>query len=443
MRATLSNDIDWVGAVDWNIRDFHSYETPRGATYNAYLVRDEKTALVDTVKAPFAGELLRNVASLCELSRVDYVVCNHAEMDHSGGLPEVLRAMPQATLVCDKKCAAALAGHFDASAWKTRIVATGDEIPLGRRTLRFIETPMAHWPESMATYVPEEKLLFSMDMFGQHLATSERFDDQVDLPAVMDEAKTYYANIIMPYGRAVLESLERLSRLGEKGDSPHLPERPVPFFPRMIAPSHGLIWRTHAAEIMAAYRGWANHRARPKVLVLYDTMWESTAAMAQAILEGATRPEEMGTGSEPSSSASAKPASGEVPVPISSWRVSASLIHVRRTNLTRIAAEVLDAAAVAVGSPTLNRGMMPAVAAVLCYLDGLRPQGKAAVAFGSYGWGQGGPEAIDKALRGLDWEILREPLRARWRPTPEVLAECRRTGAMLAERAAEIAAGVS
>ncbi len=421
MNHTLCDHIDWVGAVDWNIRDFHSYETPRGATYNAYLVRDEKTALIDTVKAPFAGELLRNVASLCELSRVDYVVCNHAEMDHSGGLPEVLRAMPQATLVCDKKCAAALAGHFDASAWKTRLVATGDEIPLGRRTLRFIETPMAHWPESMATYVPEENLLFSMDMFGQHLATSERFDDETDLPAVMDEAKTYYANIIMPYGRAVLQSLDQLSGL-EIGT---------------IAPSHGLIWRTHAAEIVVAYRDWANRRARPKVLVLYDTMWESTAQMAQAIVEGANRPE-MGTGSEPRCAVSPERASCEVPVPIFP-PVSASLIHVRRTNLTRIAAEVLDAAAVAVGSPTLNRGMMPAVAAVLSYLDGLRPQGKAAVAFGSYGWGQGGPEAIDKALRGLDWEIVREPLRARWRPTPEVLAECRRIGAMLAERAAAIA----
>ena len=180
----------------------------------------------------------------------------------------------------------------------------------------------------------------------------------------------------------------------------------------MIAPSHGLIWRTHAAEIVAAYRDWASHRARPKVLVLYDTMWESTAAMAQAILEGATRP-----------------------------GVSASLVHVRRTGLTRIAAEVLDAAAVAFGSPTLNRGMMPMAAAVLSYLEGLRPQGKAAVAFGSYGWGVGGPEAVQEALRRLDWEILREPLRARWRPTPEVLAECRRTGGLLAERGSDCRGG--
>jgi anaerobic nitric oxide reductase flavorubredoxin len=391
MNATLRENIDWVGAVDWNIRDFHSYETPRGATYNAYLLRDRKTALIDTVKAPFAGQLLRNIASLRDPSSVDYVVCNHAELDHAGGLPEVLRAMPQATLVCDKKCAATLGEHCDTSTWKMQIVATGDTISLGRRTLHFVETPMCHWPESMATYVPEEKLLFSMDIFGQHYATSERFDDEVDLPKVMDEAKTYYANIVMPYGKAVLQTLDKLAGL-EIG---------------MIAPSHGLVWRTHAADIVAAYRDWASHRARPKVLVIYDTMWESTEAMARAIVDGATRP-----------------------------GVSASLIHVRRTGLTRIAAEVLDAAAVAFGSATLNRGMMPAAAAALCYLEGLRPQGKAALAFGSYGWGQGAAEAIDKALRGLDWQIICEPLRARWRPTPDVLAECRRAGALLAERAA-------
>jgi flavorubredoxin len=393
MNTTLCENIDWVGAVDWTIRDFHSYETARGATYNAYLVRDEKTALVDTVKAPFADELLRSVAALRDPSRVDYVVCNHAELDHSGALPQVLAALPQATLVCDKKCAATLGEHFDTAGWKIQTVGTGDAISLGRRTLRFIETPMVHWPESMATYVPEEKLLFSMDAFGQHYATSERFDDEADLPTVMQEAKTYYANIVMPYGHAVLKTLGQLAGL-EIG---------------MIAPSHGLIWRRHAAEIVAAYRDWANHRPQPKVLVIYDTMWESTATMAEAVLEGAAQP-----------------------------GVSASLIHVRRTGLTQIAAEVLDAAAVAFGSSTLNRGMMPLAAATLCYLEGLRPLHKAAVAFGSYGWGRGGPEAVDEALRRMEWDIVRDPLRARWRPTPEVLAECRQAGQLLAQRAAAL-----
>ena len=220
MNTTLCENVDWVGVVDWNIRDFHSYETARGATYNAYLLRDEKTALIDTVKAPFADRLLQNVAALCDPSRVDYVVCNHAELDHSGALPQVLRAMPQATLLCDKKCAAALGEHFDVSGWKIRIVADGEEISLGRRTLRFLETPMVHWPESMATYVPEEKLLFSMDAFGQHYATGKRFEDEVDPAIVMQEAKTYYANIVMPYGKAVLKTLDALAGLPIDDDRP-------------------------------------------------------------------------------------------------------------------------------------------------------------------------------------------------------------------------------
>ena len=390
MNTTLCKDIHWVGAIDWTIRDFHSYQTDRGATYNAYLIQDEKTALVDAVKAPFADVLLRNVASHCDLAQVDYVVCNHAEPDHAGALPAVLRAMPRAVLVCDKKCAATLGRYYDTSGWKIQIVQSGDAISLGRRTLQFAETPMVHWPESMATYVPEEKLLFSMDAFGQHYATSERFDDEADLTIVMQEAKTYYANIVMPYAQAVLKTLEQLGGLEIE----------------TIAPSHGLIWRSHVADILAAYRRWAGQVLEPKVLVVFDTMWESTAAMGQAILEGAAEP-----------------------------GVRASLIHVRRSNLTTIATEMLDAAAVAFGSSTLNRGMMPAAAAVLCYLEGLRPPAKAAVAFGSHGWGRGGADAIDEALRRFPWDILREPIKAQWRPTPDVLDECRQAGNLLAHRA--------
>ena len=395
MNTTLHDNIDWVGAVDWTIRDFHGFDVERGTTYNAYLVRDEKTALIDTVKTPFTETLLRNTAALVDLARVDYVVCNHAELDHAGALPEVLRAMPQATLLCDKNCAAALGAHFDTSSWKIQTVAHEETVSLGRRSLQFIETPMVHWPESMFTYVPEEKLLFSMDAFGQHYATAERFDDEADAMVMMQEARTYYANIVMPYAKAVLTCLDRVGHL-EIGT---------------IAPSHGLIWRRHVAEIVAAYRNWATHRPKPKVLVLYDTMWESTAAMGQAILEGAAQP-----------------------------GVTASLVHVRRSSLTRIADEVLDAAAVAVGSSTLNRGMMPMVAATLSYLEGLRPLNKATLAFGSYGWGRGGPEAVDLALRALQWEVVREPLRSRYRPTPETLDACRQAGRLLADRARALAA---
>jgi flavorubredoxin len=378
METKLRENIDWVGYVDWTVRDFHSYDTDRGTTYNAYLVRDEKTALIDTVKAPFGDDLLRRASALCRPEKVDYVVCNHAELDHSGALPQVMAAMPQATLLCDKKCAEILGEHFDVSGWKMRIVAGGESISLGRRTLKFIETPMVHWPESMFTYVPEEKLLFSMDAFGQHYASAERFDDESPLATVMEEAKTYYANIIMPYGKSVRACLERIKDLDVE----------------MIATSHGIIWRRHAEEILAAYHRWMNCTPGPKVLVVYDTMWESTAAMAQAIMEGAMRP-----------------------------GVEAKLIHLRRTNLTRLASEVLDAAAIAFGSSTLNHNMMPAAAAALCYLEGLNPRNKTAFAFGSYGWGKGGPEDVDKRLHEIGWEILCEPIRAKYRPTPPVLEE--------------------
>jgi flavorubredoxin len=399
MNTALRENIDWVGYVDWSVRDFHGYNTARGATYNSYLVRDEKTALIDAVKAPFADELLKNIAALTDPAAVRYVVCNHAEPDHASGLSRVMAALPAATLVCDQKCALALSQHHDTSSWKIQIVATGDTVSLGRRTLQFLETPMVHWPESMFTYVPEEKLLFSMDAFGQHYATSQRFDDQVSLATMMDEARTYYANILMPFGRQVAALLKKTAKLDLT----------------MIAPAHGVIWRKHAPMILEAYRNWADCRPQPKVLVIYDTMWNSTGQMARAILAGATA----GTGP-------------------GRYGVEAQLIHVRHSNLTRIATEVLDAAAIAFGCSTLNQGLMPMAAAVLTYLKGLRPVGKVGLAFGSYGWSAGGPEAVDEYLQAMKWEVLRAPLKAQYRPTPEVLEECHAAGRILAEKARQM-----
>ncbi len=396
MHTRLFDDIDWVGYVDYPIRDFHSYDTERGATYNAYLVRDAKTALIDTVKAPFADHLLRNLAELTDLAAVDYIVCNHAEPDHASALPRIVEALPQAKVVCDRRCRDTLAAYHDVASWQFELVKTGDRISLGRRTLDFVETPMVHWPESMVTYVPEDKLLFSMDAFGQHYATSQRFDDELFLPTIMYEAKKYYANIVTPWGKQVWATLEKAA---------HLPLS-------MIAPAHGVIWRTHLKTILDAYAGWAAGRMKPKVLVIYDTMWESTAQLADAITEGATQP-----------------------------GVEVMPMHVRRTSLTRLATEALDCATMALGSATLNRGMMPAAAAALNYLEGLRPVGKAAMAFGSYGWGKGAPEAIDRWIDEMPWEKLRGPLRCQYRPTPALLEEGRAAGRLLAQKAKELADG--
>jgi flavorubredoxin len=396
MPHTLRKNITWVGYVDWTVRDFHSYDTDRGATYNSYLVQDEKTALIDTVKSLYADDLLANISALCSLDKIDYVVCNHAEPDHTGALPAVMAALPNATIVCDKKCVESLAEHYDTSGWQFRIVATDNEILLGRRTLKFIETPMVHWPESMFTYISEEKLLFSMDAFGQHYASSERFDDEAPLEAVMEEAKAYYANIVMPYGKSVKACLERVKDLEIE----------------MIAPSHGMIWRRNVDKILSSYHLWMNCTPTPKVLVVYDSMWESTEIMAKAILEGATQP-----------------------------GIQAKLIHLRRTNLTRLTTEMLDAAAVAFGSPTLNHNMMPSAAAALCYLEGLKPRNKSCFAFGAYGWGKGGAENVDEGLRNIGWEIIREPIRSKYRPTVEILDQCRQGGKMLAEKALEAGVG--
>jgi flavorubredoxin len=392
----VSDGIYWVGYVDWNVRDFHGYHTARGVTYNAYLVCDEKTALVDTIKDPSGEDLLRKIASVTDPSKIDYVVSNHAEPDHAGALGRVMELLPNATCVCNEKGVAGLARHFDTSRWKFHVVSTGDTLSLGRRTLEFIDTPMVHWPESMFTYVREEKLLFSMDAFGQHYATSQRFDDEVQLSAALDEAKAYYANIVMPFGKPVAAALAKAAKLDI----------------HMIAPAHGVIWRSHVGKILQAYENWSVCRPKPKVLVIYDTMWDSTGRMARAIHEGA-----------------------------SIEGVEAVLLHVRLSTLTRIAAEVLDAATVAFGSSTLNRGMLPMAGAVLMYWRGLRPTGKAGFAFGSYGWGKGGPEEVNGFLESMGWEIVRKPLLTQYRPTPEVLDECRQAGRVLAEKARQMAAG--
>ncbi len=390
MDTKLCEGINWVGYVDWNVRDFHGYQTDRGSTYNAYLVEDEETAVIDSVKGPYAGELLKNISARVALDSVKYVVCNHAEPDHSGGLPHVMAACTNAELVCNEKCRAALGRHYDTDGWKFRIVATGDSISIGKRTLQFIATPMVHWPESMFTYCPEEKLLFSMDAFGQHYASSHRFDDEEPYETFMWEAKVYFANIVMLYGKPIERVLGKAAGL-DIG---------------MIAPSHGVIWRKHIGDIVERYLGWVRHKRTRKALVIYDSMWQSTERMAKAILAGVVE-----TGAE------------------------AKLFHVRSNNNTHLVTEVLDAATIAFGSPTLNMTLMPEMASLLTYLKGLRPTGKAGFAFGSYGWAKSGAKDVEEYLNAMKFDLIREPLQAQFVPKPDVLEECRHAGNLLGEEA--------
>jgi flavorubredoxin len=400
MQVELKNNIFWVGFVDWDIRDFHGYQTKRGSSYNSYLIKDEKIAVIDSVKAPFAQNLLDNIAEYTPFDKIDYVVCNHAEPDHSGSIPALMKACVNAELVCNAKCKETLEMYYDTSGWKFKVIDESTELSLGEYTLTFMNTPMAHWPESMFTYIPEAKLLFSMDAFGQHYSRSERFDDEVPPGELIQEARTYYANIIMLYGNQIQKVLARASKLDID----------------MIAPSHGIIWRKNIPVILDAYNRWSSYQAEPKVLIFFDSMWHSTEKMAAAIYEGA---KEVG--------------------------VSVKKYDLKVTHITRIAEETQEAAVLAVGSPTLNKGMMPKAAEALTYLKGLSPRNKAGVAFGSYGWApKGGATDVHDVLQDMKLDMLRDsPIQCRYVPTPEILEECRKLGNLAGQKALEIVAAQS
>jgi len=384
----LTGDIHWVGYVDWTVRDFHSYHTVRGSTYNAYLIEDKKKVLIDTVKAPYAGDLLGHLRERLKGVPLDYIVMNHVEPDHAGSISRVMESHPGAVLVCTEKSRDILSRYHNTAGWRFHTVGTGDRLDIGNRSLQFLQTPMVHWPDSMFTYDPRERVLFSMDAFGQHYASSGRFDDEVNRVEVMQEAVKYYANILMLYGRQIKRVLK------QAGD----------FSIDMIAPSHGIIWRRHISDILEKYGRWVDSRPRPKVLVIYDSMWESTRIMAQAIARGVTE-----AGAE------------------------AKLLWVRASGLTDIATEVLDSAAIAFGSPTLNKEMMPMMGALLTYLKGLEPRGKEVLLFGSTGWGRGATEAMADFLRKSSLKTTTEPLKVFWRPGEGELERCVSAGRRLGE----------
>lgn len=391
MQTQLAKDIFWVGYVDWNVRDFHGYRTNRGSTYNAYLINAQTKALIDTVKAKYVPDFLANVRQHAPLEQVAYIICNHAEPDHAGGLPETLKACPNAAVVCNAKCRDALSRHHDTTGWKWHIVKDTDTFSLGNRTLQFFDTPMVHWPESMATYLHEDAILFSMDAFGQHYASSSRFDDGADMGEVLQEAKTYYANIVLPYGRQVAAALTRLGTLKLA----------------MVAPAHGVIWRSHFAKILACYQDWMTCKPAKKVIILYASMWDSTRRMADAIGAGVAESD-----------------------------VAVKVIDITATSGTEIVTEIMDCAAFAVGSPTLNSGIMPGMAATLTYLRGLKPKGKSCLAFGSYGWAPKNIEELKRYLAEMDAAPVCEPVASRFAPDADTLAQCRAAGRALAAAAA-------
>ena len=385
----IVKDIYWVGAVDWNIRDFHGYSTDSGTTYNAYLIMDEKVTLIDTVKKEFADDLINMISQIIDPEKIDYIISNHTEMDHSGGLPRVMYKIGEdKPLYCSKMGLKNLSRHFRQK-WNYQPVEDGGELSLGKRTLSFLETRMLHWPDSMFTCVKEDGLLFSSDAFGQHYAGPERFDDEIG-DAIMPHAMKYFANILLLYSPLILKLVDRVKKLGFSID--------------MICPDHGVMWRNDPAKIIKAYVEWATQKPAKKAVVVYDTMWHSTEKMAKAIVAG-----------------------------LSEEGVQATPMHLRSCHRSDIITEILDAGAVVVGSPTLNNGLFPTVSDFLTYMKGLKPKNKIAAAFGSYGWSGEAVKLINKQLEEMKFELVDRGLKIQYVPDDQGIDSSYQLGKRIGE----------
>jgi flavorubredoxin len=380
----IAKDIYWLGVIDWNIRDFHGYSTYQGTTYNSFLIMDEKIALIDTVKIDFADELITSISQLVDPKKIDYVISNHTEMDHSGGLPRIMdRIGKDKPLYCSKMGHKNLSKHFPQK-WNYQPVEDGGKLSLGKRTLSFMETRMLHWPDSMFTYVKEDKILFSSDAFGQHYAGLERFDDEIG-EAIMSHALKYFANILLPYSPLVLKLVDKVTEMGLTLD--------------MICPDHGIIWRKDPAKIINSYVEWSLQKPKRKALVIYDTMWHSTEIMAEAIVEA-----------------------------LGQEGVDARPMHLRSFHRSDIITEVVDTGAIIVGSPTFNNGLFPTVSDFLTYMKGLRPINKVAAAFGSYGWSGEAVKLINRELEEMKFNVIDTGLKIQYVPDDQGIKTCHELG---------------
>lgn len=365
-----------VGVNDWNIDDFHGYSTPFGTSYNAFLIVDEKVALIDTVKKEFADQLLTNISEIIDPKKIDYMISNHTEMDHSGSLARVMHRIGEdKPLYCSKMGAKNLAKHFPQQ-WNYHAIKEGEELSLGSRTLTFLETRMLHWPDNMFTYLKEDKILFSSDAFGQHYAGFEKFDDVVG-DAIMPHAQKYYGNILMLYATHTLKLMRKVTELGLEFN--------------MICPDHGIIWRKDPGKIINAYVEWSKQTPKRKAVVVYDTMWHSTEKMADAVASG-----------------------------LNAEGISVRPMYLSKWHRSDIMTEVLDAKAVVIGSPTLNNNLFPTVADFLTYMKGLKPLNKIGAAFGSYGWSGEAPKMITAALEDMKFDIV-EPVSHQYIPDGNAL----------------------
>lgn len=382
MKKLIRNNVYWVGKNDWELRGFHGYEysTHRGSSYNSYLIKEEKTILIDTVYQPFSHEFVENLANEIELSSIDYVVCNHAEPDHSGALIELLRIIPGTPVYCTENGIKSIKGHYHQEL-NFKTVKTGDKLPVGNgKELIFIQAPMLHWPDTMFCYLTGDNILFSNDAFGQHFCSEMLFNDLVDQYELYAEAIKYYANILNPFSKLVTKKIEEIVAL-------NLPVE-------LICPSHGTVWRENPMQIVAKYLTWANSYSENQITVIYDTMYNGTRAIAENIVKGIFEADNS---------------------------VVIKLYNSAKNDKNDMITEIFRSKAVLFGSPTVNNGIMSSMAGLLEMVKGLKFKNKKAAAFGCYGWHDVSTKVIEDTLRESGFEILMEPLRFIWSPDEDAL----------------------
>jgi flavorubredoxin len=382
----IKKDIWWVGAVDYDNRDFHGYSwSPEGTTYNAYLVKDAKNVLFDAVSASFANVMLCRLDRALPLEKVDYIVCNHLELDHAGALPDLVARCKPEKIFCSQMGLQSMQGYFDCRDWPVQAVKNGESINIGSRSVQFFDTRMLHWPDSMVSYIAQDKLLISNDAFGQNIASTVRFADAVSEERLLRAVEEYYYNIVLPFSPQVSKALKALGGLDID----------------MIAPDHGLIHRgKRGVEYMLeTYARLAAQKPRKRALVMYDSMWRSTEKMAYAVADGL---EEAG--------------------------VPSRIMSLKHNHHSQVMTELSRCGAVLAGSPTHNNGILPAMAATLTYMKGLRPKNRLGGAFGSYGWSGEGPKIVHEWLESMDMEMPVPFVKTQWRPGHDSLGHCHALG---------------
>lgn len=384
MSFKISSSVTWVGKTDWELKKFHGeeYSTHKGSSYNSYLVRDEKTVLIDTVWAPFAGEFVSKLQREIDLSDISYIVINHGEVDHSGALPELMKLIPDTPIYCTANAVKSLKGHYHKD-WNFNIVKTGDKLSLGSKELIFVEAPMLHWPDTMMCYLTGENILFSNDAFGQHFASEKMYNDLVDQDELYHECIKYYANILTPFSAMVQKKITEVVGFGLPVD--------------MICPSHGIFWRDNPLQIVNKYMEWAANYQENQITIVYDTMWDGTRKMAEAIAAGVQQ---------------ADPA------------VTVKLYNCSRRDKNDIITEVFKSKAILVGSSTINKGILSAVAGILEEIRGLGFKNKKAAAFGSYGWSGESVKMITEKLKEAGFQVSSDGLKVLWRPDEESEKQC-------------------